>query len=235
MMNFKRMAFLMICVALGLGLSSCSGGGDESVTDGPSVGVPPPGGTPDRSQLWSHSAMYIRLASADANLFTSYMSKENVFGTDCSIPSTEENEHIECLVDILEEDMYFYGYGLEINVPKEMCDYATFIPYWYYNYEVGIGPSSVILNIETKIPHEGESHRTKYTCSVDGVDKDNCSGFVEVSIDQELDTVSCIYDKSDLDGGTNCCLGDYTLTKNFTNISVAEDGTETTLNTEQCQ
>ena len=52
MMNFKRMAFLMICVALGLGLSSCSGGEDESVTDGPSVGTPPPGRTPDLGHQW---------------------------------------------------------------------------------------------------------------------------------------------------------------------------------------
>ena len=31
----------------------------------------------------------------------------------------------ECLVDVIEHDMYFYGYTLEANIPRDLCDFAA--------------------------------------------------------------------------------------------------------------
>ena len=170
----------------------------------------------------SDEGMYIRLGQNSQNVFTSYISKDGVFGSDCSIPSTGLNQYIECNIDILEWDMYFFGYELEINVPRNLCEFASFEPYWYYHHEVGDGPKSI--TITTKEDNDGQI--TDYSCQVDGEDPPNdakCTGFLEVSININESILTCTYDNTQTDG-PNCCFGDFVLTTNRTTTD--EDGNE---------
>ena len=220
MVNSKRIIFLLIYVILIANLNACSSGGEGSVTDGPSTGVPPPSPPPDDGgddppREVVNTGMYIRLSESSLDLFaSSYMSEGGTFGADCFIPLAEINKDIECVFDLLEEDMYFYGYGLEVNIPDDLCDFATFKPYWYYNQEVGMGPGSITLNVT----RDADDEVTNYSCTVDGLTVDDCLGFPEVNVNKSDDTLTCVYDRSRLTSGENCCFGDYSLTTNLTTI-----------------
>jgi hypothetical protein len=54
---------------------------------------------------------------------------------------------LECMIDIREQDLYFNGMELNVNVPAGLCYYLEEIPYSYYNYEVGTGPAAGTANL----------------------------------------------------------------------------------------
>ena len=218
-MASKRFIFLALTMIFYLNFSACSN--EESNTDGASYsGEPPPppgqGGnqSPSTPGIVEETAMYMQVAESAASLFTSHISREGVFGEDCSIPNGSENQHIECQIDLIEQDLYFYPFPLEINVPSDMCEFITFHPYWYYNYEVGIGPKLITLDITKNDEGVVLSFECGVGTSVTTADACNDPND-EISFNNTGEDVSvkCVYDKSDSSDGVNCCLGDYVLNR----------------------
>lgn len=92
---------------------------------------------------------------------------------------------IRCIIDVDELDLYVNGLQFDLIVPKGMCDFVERIPYWFENWETGIGPKVVSY---TK---EGDGRFSDEVNSVNG-------------------EPICKYDHGSV-GGPNACLGDYDL------------------------
>lgn len=149
---------------------------------------------------------YVRLF--DEGKFPFYMSKMGDFKTKCSIASGTSAQSLDCVLDINELDLYFHGISFQYNVPSGQCSYVQFNTYWYYNFEVGYGPSSFI-RYETK---DEDGRLTSSSCNIDGNTVANCIGVEATYADSGA---KCKYDYS-ASGGPNCCMGTYTLTTTTT-------------------
>lgn len=125
----------------------------------------------------------------------------------CEIPlaSVGTPTEIQCLNNMMEYDLWFYGFEYELNVPKGSCDYLTVTPNYHYQAQPGRGPSTGRL---TKV--DG----TITGCLIDGVAgtiaDGVCSG-PEGYIKSD-GTLVCEYDyskKYKVPGFTvpNCCVG----------------------------
>lgn len=118
-------------------LASCSGNlasKTSSSTDG--VGNPPVG-------VVDETRMYVRIF--DEGKFPYFEQKEGVFNTECKVNVGDPYGVTTCYVDVLEGDLYFHGLTFQYNVPSEICDYFIQMPYWYWDFEPGKGPTSVSL------------------------------------------------------------------------------------------
>ena len=63
-----------------------------------------------------------------------------------------------------------------------MCRYLLRKIYWFYNYEVGVGPTTIIANIANTVNASGDITSSVYTCNFDGV-LGACSTNSEVTAD----------------------------------------------------
>ena len=57
-----------------------------------------------------------------------------------------------------------------------MCRYLRRGVYWFYNDEVGVGPSNININIVNAVDGSGNITTSTYTCTVDGVADVGCLG-----------------------------------------------------------
>ena len=201
----------ILSVVLAFNILSCSSK-DSGVTDGPSVGTPPPAPPPPDDEVDDEvNEDEISMAPVSDN-FDYYTSRDGVFGTSCSIPSGEVNQHIECLFDVQEQDLSFHGFDIKINIPTDNCYYASFTSYWHYHQEVGVGPESITLDINLN----KDGILTAIECSVDSSTAADCTTFPELEVNRDDQSVKCVYDRSHETDGANCCFGDYSLTKDIT-------------------
>lgn len=107
------------------------------------------------------------------------------FSTSCRIANDAVVGDIDilCIAEVEELDLYFSEMKLQYHVPPSMCSYVTFMPYHYYAFEPGVGPSIT-------------SH-----------EEDNDGNITDV-INTDNGVPSCIYDYTGI-GGPNCCTGKY--------------------------
>tara|TARA_B110001454_G_scaffold218991_1_gene249082 strand:+ start:128854 stop:130035 length:1182 start_codon:yes stop_codon:yes gene_type:complete len=154
-------------------------------------------------------AFYVRVF--DEEKFPYYMSKLGDFNTKCAIASGSSAQNLDCVLDMNELDLYFHGVSFQYNVPSGMCSYFSRSTYWYYNYEVGYGPSTFVRN-ETK---DASGNLVSSSCVIDGVTQAGCSNSES---SYGTDGPSCIYNYT-ASGGPNCCMGSYTKTVNTTTPS----------------
>lgn len=113
------------------------------------------------------------------------------FTTKCKVAAgaSAADRDILCIAEIEELDLYFSEMVMQYHVPANMCSYVSFLPYSFYAFEPGTGPtttSSQVLADGTKID---------VTNSLDG--EPYCADY-----DHEKNG----------NGGKNCCVGDYTRT-----------------------
>ncbi|MCK6596914.1 MAG: hypothetical protein L6Q37_01005 [Bdellovibrionaceae bacterium] len=184
-----------IVIFLVLILTSCSADKKTTTIDNASssLGNPAEGVTQEES-------FYVRIF--DEGKYPYYMSIKNDFSSSCEIKNGADPKNIECVADINELDLYYHGVKLQYNVPSEMCDYVQMGTYWYHNYEIGYGPSSVVINVSK----DTNGNILSTSCTMDGVA--GCNN-TEAFYDSANDKLSCVYDHSDGEG-PNCCLGSYT-------------------------
>jgi hypothetical protein len=103
--------------------------------------------------------------------------------TECRIASTAtgNDADIFCIAEIEELDLFFNELTIQYHVPPSMCSYVRFIPYHYYTFEAGVGPTA-----------------TSHEILADG------------TINDVLNTSNgepqCSYKHP---GGPNCCTGSY--------------------------
>lgn len=128
-------------------------------------------------------------------------SDEEISLMDCGVEKGSESfEDTYCILDLNEADIGVLGQAeegipIQYNIPREMCEYTTFIAPWHWNQRSGIGPKEVH---ECKLTSLGENAQEKTFIRVppDG-------GWIEQTDDQEQ---SCEYDLSK-SGLSNCCFG----------------------------
>jgi len=116
--------------------------------------------------------------------------------TSWTLPCTATaGQDIACYVDGMELDFYVRGLELRYNVPKEMCKYYVFSPYFYYNMEPGIGAEGFAYDVN----------------AAGAVVSQSITGAHAANSYWDGTTPKCDYDYSGANG-PNCCLGSYTLT-----------------------
>jgi len=122
----------------------------------------------------------------------------------CKIQQGSIYQDINCLVEASELDLYAKGLTFSYNFPANMCAYSYFVPYYYYQYLPGLGPTNVtILEQPGLSPVTGPAGAK----GPDGVTTMSFSG-------QNGETPTCSADYSANGGsGPNCCSGTYTITK----------------------
>jgi hypothetical protein len=145
----------------------------------------------------------------------SNVSNQTGFANKCAIDKTSTaSQDIKCILDLPEGDAFTGNVSLDYNLPSGMCRYLRRRTYWYYNQEVGVGPTQIQMDI-TYDDTVSPIIQTGFQCSIDGGPLGLCTGFPEATINQITETPTCIYDKSTSAVGKNCCFGKYTLTKNI--------------------
>ena len=137
---------------------------------------------------------------------------------------------INCLLNMMEYDLFFYGFDIQLSVPAGICSFLEEVPYRYFKYEPGFGPSTMSVTVV-----DG----AMTVCSVDGVAgtidaaSNICtSGEVKLTATGEK---QCQYDYSTqaADGvaAPSCCFGTGTL--NVTTTVNSDDGPVTTSKSEK--
>jgi hypothetical protein len=121
----------------------------------------------------------------------------------CSLSAGQD---VACILDADELDLYAQGMTLNYNVPAGMCSYMLMQPYFYYAYQPGYGPKSVNLTVD---PTTGAVTETD---SGDGYPSANTATTTKVTVQQPYSTTPLCSADYTLQGGPNCCGGNYTLT-----------------------
>lgn len=132
---------------------------------------------------------------------------------------------INCLLNMMEYDLFYYGFDMQMTVPAGLCNFLEEVPYRYFKFEPGFGPSTMSVSVV-----DG----AMTTCTVDGVAgtvdaaSNLCtSGEVTLGATGEK---QCVYDYSNVNYGTengpNCCFGNGNL--NVTTTVNGAGGPETT-------
>lgn len=137
---------------------------------------------------------------------TGFLHKESDWNSACEISPTETvqaNKDITCVLDVSEFDLYYNTVNVGISVPQGVCSYVAMIPYWFYKYQPGVGPTAIVVN-------ENAAGTRSIGSPLDG------------SVTIRDNEVACSYNHSHIDG-PNCCTGDYTAT-----LNVISGGTTTT-------
>lgn len=214
----RQFKFLFILLSLSF-ILSCSGG--TSVSGGDSF----PSTIPEDPTAGFDTDNFF-IAVRNTTEVTSHFRTEGSFATRCEIVEGSANQDLVCIVDIPEGDLYFHGLEFVYNVPPNMCRYLQRGTYWYYNNEVGYGPSNI--NIAYTLNASGVI--TASTCTVDGTGPLACNStnFPELQFEFSSNdiTPSCVYDRSKATD-PNCCFGDYSLTKV---VTTPDTTTNTTTN-----
>jgi hypothetical protein len=142
-----------------------------------------------------------------------YVTTSGVFGQDCSISATTNaNEDIICIFDILELDAYMRNLGLQYNVPAGMCEYVTALPSYHWDQSPGYGPSAVtVVLTDGQISDTSDPAQCGVTTLAGGDLATACDDAAEVFTPLN-ESVQCVYDET-ANGDTykNCCFGDYEL------------------------
>lgn len=106
--------------------------------------------------------------------------------SECKVPlgTTGAAADITCILEIEELDLFFNELTMQVHIPSTACDYLGEVPYYFYAYEPGSGPTT-----------------TSHEVLADGTINDvlNTSNGIP----------QCRFDYTSIDG-PDCCIGDYT-------------------------
>lgn len=180
--------------------------------------------------------------SATSNMIT-HVHATTGFSTPCLISAdVTASTDLSCIIEAPEAELLFKGLSLEYNVPSGMCSYLERRAPWFYNFEVGVGPQAISVDITTTYDASGiQSGDTTVACQISGdqsvVSSPTCdfSGNPNVEARKTGNTKSeatfkCIYDHTVPGQPTypNCCTGTYTL---ITNQITDNNGNSNTITT----
>lgn len=237
--SLKVVQAIVLLSFVGLFFTSC--GGSQSTLSSTASGTATGGNTGQSSGTqtiedeeknatipagYSSSELFVTVP--DSIDYTNFSSINGAFAQKCDFTSSALINDITCTVQAGELALFHQGLKLQYNVPADKCDYIGTKPYWYFNSEIGYGPTDVIVNVAKN----SSGTVTSTSCSVDGSAFASCTpasatsnAWNDVDFDIAEDvSVKCLYDTSDEDGGVNCCLGKYRLR---TNISTPDGLTQT--------
>ncbi len=202
-LNTKKLfRWLLILMFLQI-LSACSEEETGSSAGG-SSGVPTspvdttPVGTVEATGFW---------VNVRSSLFPSFVNTTDGWDNPCFISVDETDpQKMDCVVDMMEGDLYVYSLSMQYNAPPNLCTHVTVDPAWHWNFSPGKGPKAIVL------AKNSEGNVTDCTATQEDDSVVACAASSEVFISDNNPV--CIYDHSQ--GGQvtapNCCFGSYDLT-----------------------
>ncbi len=208
MFKLNRRALKLFAVVVGsLSFVGCTAGEVSSSFGNSASGVnaPPVGSS---NGIADPNSFYVGVDNVNNDIV--HVHQTGAFGANCSIPKTAYRTDVDCTIDIPEGELFQHGLTMVYNMPPGMCRYLGRKTYWFYNYPIGFGPSSIVL---TRTFLDG--NLSAANCTIDGVASASCSNS-EISIDPTTLDTSCIY-KQTTGSGKNGCLGTYSLSVITTN------------------
>jgi len=136
---------------LGLGalaLGACTADGGHPALPDWSEGYESSSG--DTGTVPPTATQFALLGPTDTN-YSSYLHKTGDWSADCAITPGEtpaSYQHINCMMDMDELDMFLQGLAFDFTVPADTCDYAVWHHYQYEAWEVGDGPDVVRITTD---------------------------------------------------------------------------------------
>lgn len=225
--SLKVVQGIVLLSFLGMMLSSCGGSQTTLSSSDSTSGTTVVNPTPTTSETETieeeeknatipsgYSASNLFVTVPDSLDFTTFTSLEGLYAQRCTFTSSSVVNDLTCVIEAGELALFFNGIKLQYNVPANQCKYISTETFWYYNYEIGTGPSDVQVTVNKN----ASGTVTSSSCVVDGSAPYTCTSTtppvsaadIEVDLADEI-KVKCAYDTSDEDGGANCCFGKYRL------------------------
>lgn len=197
---------------------NCLGaGGGKSVAC--SLTMPPASVLPGTSNGLMSDAGYFYVGVDTKTGAIAHVHASTGFSTPCGISKDSlANEDITCIIEMPEGDIYAKNLEIKYNIPNgDMCRYVITEPYWFYNSEVGEGPSSIAMSVDQTVNASGDVTAATYACSFNGGAAGGCGANddLKVTLDPTSQTLTCVYDYT-AGGGPNCCMGERKFTKTVT-------------------
>lgn len=147
--------------------SDCCPGGDDATTDGPTI---PYGDT-------------FGLFAAEWGGYRSRVHRTGATNVACEVePGADPSgyQQMDCTLDVPELDLYGAGLYFDFTVPEGACDHLVYMHYMYEAWEVGVGPTEVVLvkdadgNILSEVNAVGGNPYCAYNYSFYDSDAPNC-------------------------------------------------------------
>lgn len=211
---------------VGMMLSSCGGsqttlGSTDDVAETPETQTPASSSTETIEDQEKNATIPSGYSATD--LFVTipdtidYLNFSSIYGdwaSKCTFTTASVVNDLTCNFEVNELALFKEGIKFQYNVPANSCKYIATYPYWYWNYEVGYGPK----DISVEVTKDASGVILSSDCTVDGASFTPCTtsslpdaaNDIEISLADAIN-VKCAYDRSDEDGGVNCCFGKYRL------------------------
>lgn len=223
--SLKVVQAIVLLSFVGLFFTSC-GGNQSSLASTTTSGTTTVEPTPTASEPTAeeeeasatipagYSASDLFVTVPDTIDYLNLTSLQGSYSSRCSFTTASVVNDLTCNFEVNELALYFHGIKFQYNVPANQCKYISTEPFWYYNYEVGVGPSDV----QVSVSKDASGTILSSACVVDGSGSYTCTSLtppvsaadITVDLSDEV-KVKCNYDTSDEDGGKNCCFGKYRL------------------------
>lgn len=195
-----RFRVLMISlIAVGsLSLTACKSETNYFATDSASSGDGGSGDTPTAS-----TGFRIRLKAKTG--VEGFLHKFGDIAAACEVPLVDKDTPtaINCMLNMMEYDLWFHGFTYEVNVPAGFCEYIEETPYYSWDSLPGVAPAAAsITTLDGAIT----------ACNADGVAGTFAVGGTTCTVGEGTFTAAggfkCDYDYTTPTGrGPNCCTG----------------------------
>ncbi len=132
-----------------------------------------------------------------------YIHKAGDFDSACVVNAADigtglANTFIDCIIEVEELEGAYggeSGISMVMNVPPSMCRYVSYLPYYYFGLDYGVGPTAVVANFDA------DSNFVSAGSSITGPGAFDSDG-----------KPICDYDYQEAKG-PNCCFGTYSYTE----------------------
>ncbi len=192
-----RYAIIALSLMMASSLTACKADSNYFATANSSIG------SGDGTTSDGTAGFRVRLKAKTG--VDSFIHKFGNVAETCEIPLSAVGTptSIQCMANLMEYDLWFYGLEYEFNVPKDTCEFVTVDPNFHYDARPGQGPDAVtVATLGGAITG----------CTFDGVagtvGGGVCSG-VEGFV-TPTGNVSCAYNYTTANPGSNaqnCCSG----------------------------
>jgi hypothetical protein len=134
-------SFVLVALIVGGCQNQNVGGGPASTTSTVTTTTPPP--TSNGGVSCAGNTFCINVNEPVQT--TQVLHLDGNYTQPCNISAGQD---AACILESAEEDLYWQGTTLAFNVPAGMCPYFRFTPYFYYQYQPGVGPVGVSTNTD---------------------------------------------------------------------------------------
>lgn len=198
--NQCRLAFVILALFVASNLTACKANSNYFKNSSASVGS-------DGGSVDADAGFRIRLKKKDG--VEAYLHKFGDTAADCEVPLADIDTptRIQCMLSMMEYDLWFYGYETEMSIPAGVCRFVEDAPHRYLNARVGVGIKSIAMDtLDGRIQ----------SCTIDGIAGTVAAGGTSCSGPEGTVTaagdVSCVYNYSDTNQtGLNCCIGEVSV------------------------